>query len=135
MGQEGAGQGELLQDALAGEVEADVVLEDDGNHRVVELGDRAHRLDAGQPLELERQRVGHLVLDLLGAAAHPVGEDDDLVLAQVRDGVHRRVEHGVDCKYGQGGRQNHHQIAVTDRILDEFFNHGTSSFRGRPVTP
>ena len=91
-GQEGAGQGQPLQHALAGEVEVDVVLEDDGDHREVELRGRAHGLDAGQPLELERQRVGDLVLDLPRAAAHPVGEDDDLVLAQVGDGVHRRVE-------------------------------------------
>src|SRR5262249_40384529 len=32
LGQEGAGQGETLQHALAGEVEVDVVLEDQGDH-------------------------------------------------------------------------------------------------------
>ena len=95
---------QLFQHPLAGEIEVDVVLEDDRDHREVEFGGRADGLDAGQPLQFERQRIGDLVLDLAGAAAHPVGEDDHLVLAQVGDGVHRRVEHGVDAEAGQGRR-------------------------------
>ena len=47
----------------------------------------AHGLDAGQALQVDRERIGDLVLDLLRAAARPVGKDDDLVLAQVGDGI------------------------------------------------
>jgi GTP-sensing pleiotropic transcriptional regulator CodY len=80
------------------------------------------------PLQLQGQRVGDLVLDLARAAAHPVGEDDDLVLAQVGDGVHGRVEHGVDRPDRQRRRHEHDQEAVADRVLDQFFDHGRLSF-------
>src|SRR5262249_61378899 len=70
-GHEGAGEGQALQDALAGKIEVDVVVEDDGDHREVGLGGRAPGLDDGQPMQLTGERVGDLVLDLAGAAAHP----------------------------------------------------------------
>ena len=53
--------------------------------------DERTALTPASPWSLSDSGIGDLVLDLLRAAAHPVGEDDDLVLAQVGDGVHRRV--------------------------------------------
>src|SRR2546425_12067451 len=55
-----------LEHARACEVEIDVVLEDDIDHREAEGRRGAHHTDAGQPLEAHRQRVGDLVLHLLG---------------------------------------------------------------------
>ena len=49
-------------------------------------------LTPGVPWRLDGQRVGDLVLDVLRRAAGPVGEDDDLLLADVGDGVDRRVD-------------------------------------------
>ena len=59
-----AGLVELLGHPLPGKVEIDVVVEDDRDHREVELARRPHRLHAGQALQLARQRIGDLVLDL-----------------------------------------------------------------------
>ena len=133
--QDVAGHGQPLQHALAGEVEIDVVLEDQRDHREVELGRRPHRLDAGQSLQLERKRIGDLVLDLLGAAAHPVGEDDDLVLAQVGHGVHRRVDDGVDGPGGQRRGQDQDEEAIADRIFDQFLDHGSCPSWGVALAP
>ena len=48
-----------------------------------------HRLDLGQPLQVDRQRIGNLVLHHLRRTAGVIGEDDHLVVGQVRDGIHR----------------------------------------------
>ena len=80
-----------LQHPRAGEVVVDLVLEDDRDQREAEHRVRAHRLHARESLEIHRERIGDLILDLLRTAPGPVGEDDHLVLAQVRDGIDRRV--------------------------------------------
>ena len=55
-------------------------------------------LTPASPCSLRDKRIGDLVLDFARTAAHPIGEDDDLVLAQVGDGIDRRVQHGVDAR-------------------------------------
>ena len=127
--QERRGDRELFEDALAGEVVVGLVLEDDRDHREVELARRPHDLDPGEPLEVDRERVGDLVLDLLGAAAHPVGEDDDLVLGQVGDRVDRHRHHGAEARDPEHERGQDHEEAVADRPLDDRLDHGPSSVR------
>jgi len=41
-------------------------------------------LTLGMPCRLETRGKGYLVFNDLGAAAHPFGEDNDLVFGQVR---------------------------------------------------
>ena len=48
-------------------------------------------------LQVADQRVRNLVLYDLRAAAHPFAEDDDLVLRQVGNGIHRRILHRVNA--------------------------------------
>ena len=78
---------ELLQHPAAGPVEVSPVLEDD-----VDTGEPEHR-EASDSLYIRhahqryRQRVRHLVLDVLRASAHPRGKDNLLVLADVGYGV------------------------------------------------
>src|SRR5206468_3787184 len=71
-----------LEHARACEVEIDVVLEDDIDHREAEGRRGAHHTDAGQPLEAHHQRIGDLVLHLLQRPPRPIGEDDDLAVGQ-----------------------------------------------------
>ena len=79
----------------------DVVFENDVDHRKAERGLRSHDADPGKSLQVDGQRIGDLVLDLLRAVAGPVGEDDDLVVREVRDGVDRR---GVSAHQPQAAR-------------------------------
>jgi len=123
-GQERAGQGQPLQYPLAREVEVDLVLEDDVDHREVELAGAPHRLHPGQPLEVHGERVGDLVLDLARAAPHPVGEHDRLVLGQVGNGVHRGVDHRVNPPDEHAESQQDHDEPVAHGKLDDLLDHG-----------
>ena len=114
---------------LPREVEVDVVLEDHGDHREVELARRPHHPHSGKPLELARKRVRNLILDLARAATGPVGEDDHLVLAQVRHGIDRRVEHGVDAERGQRRRHDEDDEPIANGHLDDACDHGLPSGR------
>ena len=64
-------QAHALEHARAREVQIDVVLEDHVDHREAERRLRADDAHAGQPLQVHRQRIGDLVLDLLRAVARP----------------------------------------------------------------
>ena len=90
-----------LEDARPREVQIDVVLEDDVDHREAERRLRPHDPHAGQTLQVDRERIRDLVLDLLRAVAGPVGEDDHLVVGQVGNRVDRR---GVSAHQPQPAR-------------------------------
>ena len=79
-----------LEHARPGEIEIHVVLENDVDHRESECGLRPDDAHPCESLQIRSERIGDLVLDLLRAVSWPVGEDDDLVVRQVRDGVDRR---------------------------------------------
>ena len=93
----------------AGLVEVDRVLEDHADHREADVARRPHHADAARALQAEGQGIGDLVLDLAWAVALPVGEDDDLVLRQVGDRVHRREPGGPDPEDGQDEAGGDHQ--------------------------
>jgi hypothetical protein len=103
-GQKRDGLGQLFGHALAGEIEINVVLEDDRDHREVEFGRGADGFYTGEPLQLSRQWVGDLVFDFARAAAHPVGEDDHLVLAEIGNRIHGRAIDNEHTGYRQRRR-------------------------------
>ena len=83
-------QAHALEHARPREIQVDVVLEDDVDHREPERRLRPDDAHAGQALQVHGQRIRDLVLDLLRAVARPVREDDDLVVGQIGNGVDRR---------------------------------------------
>ena len=115
---------EALQDPGAGEIDVDVVLEDDGEEGEAEHGGGAHRSHPGQALEGDGEGVGDLVLHLLGRAPGPVGIDDDLVFRQVRDGVDGHPLHGHQPPGAEGEEAAEHQEAVMQGPADEAIDHG-----------
>ena len=116
-----------LEHARACEVEIDVVLEDDIDHREAEGRRGAHHTDAGQPLEAHRQRVGDLVLHLLRRPPRPVGEDDDLVVGQIGNRVDRRRHERPVAPGADEHEERDHEEAVPQRQLDEPVDHARSS--------
>ncbi len=66
LGQQVAQGIEPFQDPGAGKIDIDRVGEDDGEKGEAEHGTGPHRLDPGEALQGDRERVGDLVLDLLG---------------------------------------------------------------------
>ena len=121
--QKRAGQCQPLGNALAGEVEVDVVLEDDIDHREVEFARRPHAFDARQALQVDRQRIRDLIFDLARAAAHPIGEHDHLIFGEIGNGVDRRVDDRINPQTHHDQRRDEHHEAIADRELDDFFNH------------
>ena len=80
---------QVLEDAAAGPVQVGAVLEDDVDKGQTEEGLPPHIRDTGRAHQGRRDRVGDLVLHQVRAAPRPIGQDDDLGVRQVRDGVQR----------------------------------------------
>ncbi len=116
--------GQPLRHPPARLVERDAVVEDHADHREADVARRADHAHPAQPLQAQRQRIGHLVLDLARAVPLPVGEDDDLVLRQVGNRVHRSEPRGPDAEDGQDDAGADHQHAVADREGDDRVDHG-----------
>ena len=63
----------------------------DVDERHPEHREPAHVGDVGRADQLRDDRVRDLILDQRRAAAHPLGEDDDLRVGEIRDGVQLRA--------------------------------------------
>ena len=130
-----ADEAEPFEDPRPREVEIDLVLEDDVDHREAERRLRAHGTDAGESLEIGRQRIRDLILDLLRAVARPVGEDDHLVVGEVGNRVDGRGPQRPPAPPGQGKREEDDESPVTQRAIDQVRDHlKTPSCRGRALT-
>ena len=116
-----------LQHACPREVSVHALLEDDCDERETEHRGRAHVLDARKPLQTGRKRERHLILDLLRAAAHPIGIDKHLIFREVGNGVHRRLEHRPHAKCDEHQRAAKHEEAVLQTPPDDAGNHGFTS--------
>jgi len=107
----------------AGPVEIGAVLEDGVDERVPEERIAAHDLHPRGGDEFGDDRVGDLVLDEVGAAALPLGEDDHLRVGEVGQGVERRVAQAVDAaERERADEQEDHELvarAPLDDPLDE----------------
>jgi len=80
-----------LQHARSRKVDVHRVLEDDIHHRKAEGRRRADGAHVRQPLQVYCKWIGDLVLHFLRTAPLPLGEDDNLVFAEVGNRVDRRV--------------------------------------------
>ena len=105
--------------------EVDAVVEDHADHREADVARRPHHPHAPQPAQAQRERVGHLVLDLARAVPFPLGEDDDLVFREVGDRVDRRFPGGPCAEGGQDQAGADDQGAVADREGDDRVDHGS----------
>ena len=123
-GQEAAGQREAFEHARAGKVDVDGVLEDDVDHREAEGRLRPHGAHVRQALQVDREGIRDLVFDFLRTPAGPIGKDDDLVFAQVRNGVDGRAQERPVSPAGQSGVHGQHQPAILQRKLDHAVDHG-----------
>lgn len=92
---------EPFADALACEVIVDGLIENDGDERKPEHGVRAYGLDGGESLKIDGEGIGDLVLDLLRAASWPIGVDEHLILAEIRDGIDGSGAEGSDAEGNQ----------------------------------
>ena len=109
------GKIEIFEDARARPIKIGAVLEHDIDEGHAEERKAAHHLGARHREQRRGQRIGDLVLDHLRRLAGIFGVDDDLGVGEIRDGVERRVPHGIDAGEDDEGRRQQHQKAVARR--------------------
>ena len=85
---------------------------------------RADGLHARRAGEAGRERIRDLVIHILRRTAGPVREDDDLLLADVGDGIHPRVHDRVVAHSPNGHDCEHDEERVFQTPADEAVNHG-----------
>ncbi len=100
-GQDALDLGEAFEGAGAVFVEIAAVLEDDVNVAGAVEGEPAHGQYAGQALEFAGEARGDLLVDVGGGLAGPLGPDDDLVVGEVGDGVHRHLSPSPETREGE----------------------------------
>ena len=78
----------------------------------------------GKPLQVDGERIGDLVLDLLRATPRPVREDDHLVVAQVRNRVDRGAQHRPEPPARDSDPKHDNEKLISQRKFDKTVNHG-----------
>src|SRR3954469_6381815 len=114
---------QVLEDAAARPVQIGAVLEDDVDVAVAEVREAADRLHPRRSQHVGGDRIGDLVLDDVGAAV-PARVDDDLRVAQVRQGIERDV-----LRAPEGSAEGHEdpredEAAMLRGEADDLLDHG-----------
>ena len=115
---------EILEHAAARPVEIGAVLEDHVDEREVEEAIAAHHLGERHRQHLGGDRVGDLVLDDARRLAGILGEDDDLHVGEIGNGVERRVRHRVVAADGDEHGHEQREELVVEREGDDALDHG-----------
>ena len=114
---------EVFQDPGAGPVHIGAVLEDDIDERVTKKGIPPHHLGPGHGQHLGGERVGDLVFHHLRRLSRIGGEDDDLDIGEVRDGVNGSAAQRITTRHDEkGGHDDDHEL-VADGPGDDTFEH------------
>ena len=133
-----------LDDARACPVVIHLVFEDDEDHREAEARHAADGLYSRRAGEARGQRIGDLIVHVLGRAAGPVGEDDDLLFADVRDGIdwcvlQREIAANEDGSDADDDEERIPKAPVNERgdhgsgvLVLGGFRHGRLDFFGLP---
>ncbi len=115
--------GEVLEHAAPRPVEIDAVLEDHVDEGVADHAEPADVLHAGHAAKRGHDGVRHLVLDDVGAPAHPLGRDDHLGIREIRDRVERRIPEGADAEARRDEDRRQGEDAVPRAPGNEAFDH------------
>ncbi|MNX65858.1 hypothetical protein D3C86_969290 [compost metagenome] len=114
---------EALGDELAREVDVHPVVEDDGDDREAELGGRANLVHLGQAVHLDLDGVSHQALDLGGGEPLGLGQDLDLDVGHIREGVDGQALEREEPHPDQHEAQDQGQEALAQREADEAIDH------------
>ena len=131
---------DLLQNPRTRPVEIDIFLEHHVDAGETEKGIAADRLHPRHAQQRDRQRVGDLIFHVLGRAAHPAGEHNLLVFADVGNGVHRDgvarepTRLVVEGHYHQPPTDDRHKKQEDDQlVLQAKTNHKTNHSVNHPA--
>src|SRR5262249_3132770 len=122
-----ADAGQDLEDAAPRPVEVGAVLEDDVHERHTEHRLAAHRGDVRRADERGDDGKADLILDEIGRAAGPLGEDGHLHVGEVGERVERRAPESDQAEPGGEQGEGDGEGAMPDARLDQPGDHCRSS--------
>ncbi len=114
-----AGLDQPLEDELAGEIDVDPVLEDDGDDGEPGLGDRADLIEPGQAAHGRLDRVGDEALDLGRRHARDRGQHLDLDVGDVGEGVDGDAQDGPDAERDEESHADEDERAPAQGAFDD----------------
>ena len=115
-------RGKVLERARAGPIDVGPVIEDDVNVRIPEIRKTADRLDVRGAEHRGHYRIRHLVFNDVGTAI-PAGEDDNLGVAQVRNGVQGDIMERPPTGNRETKKTSNDKEAVPGGKLDDAIDH------------
>jgi len=123
---------EPLEDELAGEVDIDAVLEDDGDDGEAGLGNRTNLIQAREPAHGRFDREGDEPLDFRRRHAGSRGQDFDLDVGDVGEGVDGDPKDRPDPQHDEEEDSDKDEDAPAERSFDQAVNHAHVRPPGRP---
>jgi hypothetical protein len=122
-----------LQDELAGEIDVDAVLEDDGHDREPRLRDRADLFEPGQAAHGRFDRIGDEPFDLGRRHARGCGQHFDLDVGHVREGVDGDAQNGPDAQADEDDDPDEDEGPLSQGAFDEAVDQAHANLPpGRP---
>ncbi|MGC4014786.1 MAG: hypothetical protein QM755_09775 [Luteolibacter sp.] len=113
-----------LVDQLTGEVGVHLVFEDDRRHGKTELGGGS---DFQRPRESHQGGLNgksDAALHLEGRHRRAFGDDDDLIVREIGEGIDGQAKHDDQAHDDDGGQQGGHQKPVVQGCVDDAIEHG-----------
>ena len=110
---------QIFDHARARPVDVGAVLENDVDERFAEHRFAADEFHFRRGDEDGGNRIGDLVFDQIGRAAFPIGVDDDLHVAQVRNRIERRVHETINPARDSEDREDEDEKFVPRARFDD----------------
>ena len=121
---------QALARLLAGEVEVGAVVEGEHDEGEAEEGEGVHAHEPGEPVHLLLDRERHLPLDLLRGVAGEEGDDLDLGVGQLGEGLDGQVPEGDRPGDGKGHREPEDGDRLGEGEREDAAHRGTRNSKG-----
>ena len=121
---------QALARLLAGEVEVGAVVEGEHDEGEAEEGEGVHAHEPGEPVHLLLDRERHLPLDLLRGVAGEEGDDLDLRVGQLGEGLDGQVPEGDRPGDGEGHREPEDGDRLGEGKREDAAHRGTRNSKG-----
>ncbi len=112
---------QILNDSRPRPINVRAVLKNHIHERFAEHGFAANELHLRRGDEARGNRIRDLILDEVGRAAFPIRENNDLDIAQIRDGIEWRLFQSPDSARDAEDREDEDEENIPRAPLDDAF--------------
>ncbi len=111
---------------MASKVNVGLLFKDDSDYRNSEFGNATNLFDLRQAAHHPFNRVGDETFNFHRRQRTGFGDDGDLDIRHVRNGIDRQVEGTVDTGNGHQNRRDDDDEAISQTKFDDFLQHDFS---------